>query len=132
MTPVPPSGKIFGRFLALIAALVAALAAVGYLPTERLGGERATIAMLVGCAIALVASVLGTVPVWLARGRGHAELIPTVFLAMGMRLGAALALGIGVALSGMLPIKPLLVWLLIAHGVLIVPDTLFGIKVLSQ
>lgn len=129
---MPPSGKLFGRFLALIAALVAALATVGYLPTQRLGGDRATIAMLAGCAIALLASALGTVPVLLARGRGHAELIPTVFLAMGIRVAAALALGIGVALSGLLPIKPLLVWLLIGHGVLIVPDTLFGIKVLSQ
>ena len=53
-------------------------------------------------------------------------------IAMVVRLGIAIVLGVGVALSGMVPQKPLLIWVATSHAAFLVPDTLLSIKVLAR
>lgn len=127
-----PGKKVFGQFLGFALVVAALLLALGFLPTRRLGGEAALPAMFVGCAVGVVASLVGTIPVLLARNRPHVEAWTAAMVAMGVRLGIAIVLGVGLALSGIWPPKPLLVWVVLSHGGLMVPDTLLGIKVLAR
>lgn len=127
-----PDRTIIGRYLGLMVMVTAALLLLGYAPTRRLGGEEAVPAMLVGCAISVVASVVGTLPVFLARNRPHLEAWTAAMVAMAVRLGIAIVLGVALALSGVFATKPLLIWVAVGHAAFLVPDTLFSIKVLAQ
>lgn len=123
---------LYGRFLVSTAVIAIAMPLIGYVPTRRLGGDEAIPAMLVGCLVALLASLAGTVPVLLARDRSPVDAVPAMMIAMGVRLGVAVVLGFAVAASGLVPAKPLLYWVVIAHAGLMIPDTHFSIKVLAQ
>lgn len=117
-------------FLALTAAIVAGLMALGFLPTRQLAGDGALAAMVAGCLISLVAAVAGTLPVILARGRPAADTVPSVMLSMAMRLGVVIVLGVAAAWSGWFEIGPLVVWLLVSHTALLVADVRFTKQIL--
>lgn len=127
-----PARKIFGQVLGLALATTAVLLALGYAPTRRFGGDEALPAMFVGCAVGVVASLLGAVPVILARNKPHIEAWTAAMGAMAVRLGVAIVAGVGLALAGTWPAKPLLVWVVISHVGLLIPDTLLSIKVLAR
>ncbi len=112
--------------------VTAALMALGYGPTRRLAGDEAVPAMLAGCAISFFASLVGTAPVLRARNEPHVAAWSAAMIAMAVRMGIALMLGVALALAGAFPAKPLLLWVVISHAVLLVPDTLLSIKVLAQ
>jgi hypothetical protein len=122
----PAAGYL--RFLVWATVVTAAVALLGYLPTQRLGGEGAIPAMLAGCAVGLLAALAGGVPVALGRRAGPAAAHQTMMLAMAVRFVAALALGLAVALSGQFAVRPLLVWIAIAYVVLLVVDTWYAVK----
>lgn len=124
--------RVFLQFLLLAGAIVVALIALGYLPTRRLAGEAGLAAMLAGCLVSLVASLAGTVPVFLARHRSHVEMVPAALVATATRLGVAIVLTTAVALAGSIATKPLLLWVVISHGGLLIADTMLSIKVLSK
>lgn len=123
---------IYGRFAALAIAVTALLAALGLLPTRRLAGDEAVGALLAGCAIGLAASLAGAVPVLLARGVETGQATPIAMMAMSVRLVLVIALGLIAAGSGLWAPKPLLVWVVISHAGLLIPDSLLSIKVLAQ
>lgn len=123
-----PAVMPYARFLAYGLATVAALVAVGYLPTRNLGGESAIPAMLAGCGLAFAASLAGTVPLLLARGRRPQERIPPLLGSMALRLTAAIGLAVAAALSGLFTVVPLLVWLLLAHLGLLAADTHYALS----
>lgn len=127
-----PGRKIFGQFLGLAAIVAVLLLVLGWAPTRRLAGEEALPAMFVGCAISVVGSLAGTVPVIMARNKPHVEAWSAVLAAMGIRLAIVIVLGAAFAFAGNWPTKPLLVWVALAHVGFLVPDTLLGIKVLAR
>lgn len=127
-----PGQKIFGRFSGLALALAAALLLLGYGPTRRLAGDEAVPAMIAAVAIAAVASLAGALLVYRARHRPHAEAWNAALGAMAARLGIAIVLGVAVALTGAFPVRPLLLWIVIAHAGFLVPDTLLSTQVLAR
>lgn len=120
------------RFVVQALVVVGLLLLLGYWPTQRLGGDGAVRAMFAGCAIGLAASLIGMVPVLLARGLSSPATVPAAMTAIGIRLAAAIMIGIGVAASGLVAPKPLLVWVVISHAGLLVPDTRLTIEVLAR
>jgi len=117
----------FWKFLAQAVGILALLAALGYLPTRRFGGDPALVAMAAACGICLTASVLGAVPIVLARGWEAARRLTAVLGAMALRLALVLLLGAAAALSGLIETPPLLIWLAVAHAGLLVADTRFAL-----
>ena len=112
------SGR-YARFLGLAVAIVVGLCAIGWLPTERLAGARATRAMLAGCAISLLSAALAgglliVVPADTPQGR-----MQRGFLAMMVRLVVVLVLGVAAALSGEFARSPLLFWMATAYVALL-------------
>lgn len=124
----PRTGGTYLRFLAMASALAAAVALVGLLPTRRLGGPGAVSAMLAGCAVSLIASACGGVPIALARGGSGQARLQAVLLSMAVRLAVELALVLAAALSGLFPRGPLLVWAALSYLVLLAADTGFALK----
>ncbi len=120
------------RFLALALGICVAILAAGYLPTLRIGGSEAVPAMFAGVAVALVASLAGAVPIFLARDVPTTAAWGPAMGSMGIRLMVALGLGVACALSGLWPVKALLLWVVIGHGAMMVPDTMLSIKILAH
>ena len=127
-----PERKIFGQFLGLALIVAVLLVALGYVPTRRWAGDEALLAMLAGCAVGVVASLFGTIPVFLAKSKPHVEAWTAALAAMGVRLGIVIVSGLALTLAGTLPAKPFLIWLVIAHAGLLVPDTMLSIKILAR
>jgi hypothetical protein len=111
------------KFLGLALALCALLIVAGYLPTERFGGGAAIRAMLVGVAVSLLASALGALPALLGEDKLGAGLAGTA-----IRLLVSLGLGLALALSGALALRPLLLWLALSYVALLPLDTRFVLK----
>lgn len=129
MSAAPPraAGRYL-RFVGRVAALAAAAALLGALPTRRLGGDGALLAMAVGCGISALGSAVGGLPFALARPGRAAETAPRGLLASALRPLVVLGLGLAAALSGRLPVAPLLVWLAISYVLLLVPDTRYALE----
>jgi hypothetical protein len=107
------------RFVAWALAAVVLVAALGFVPTRRLGGPGALASMMAGCAVGWAASALGGIPVALGRGRAAS---------MGLRFGVVLALGAAAAFSGWFSLKPLLIWIAISYLALLAVDTWYAVK----
>ena len=117
------------RFLIWAVAAAALVAALSWVPTRRLAGEDGVPAMLVGCALALLASIVGGIPV--ARSRRAptpAARFPALMGAMGLRFGVLLVLGASVALSGWFDREPLLLGAAVSYLALLAVDTWYAVK----
>lgn len=123
-------GAPYLRFLALTLGTVAVLMVVGLVPTRHLAGESGALAMVAGCAIAIVGALVGTVPVVLARERAAAETVPAVLLSIVLRLGVVVLLAFAAMRSGWFEPAPLLLWLVLSHAFLQVADLRFVKQVL--
>ncbi len=128
----PAERKNFVSFLSLLLGVAVLMMVAGYLPTRRLGGDAAVLAMFAGSAIGFVASLAGAALVLSARDRKGPDVVPVAMGAMAVRTGVALVVGIAVSLSGLVPAKPLLLWVVIAHAGFLIPDTHLSIKLLGQ
>jgi hypothetical protein len=127
MTGRSPSAGGYLRFLAWVVAVTAALALVGWVPTRRLGGEDAIPAMLAGCAVGILASALGGVPIALVRG-GQTARTQALLLSMAIRLGAVVILAVAAVLSGWFARGPLLLWIAIGYMAQLVVDTRYALQ----
>jgi hypothetical protein len=129
MTGTRPSAAEYLRFLAWAAVVAGLIAALGWIPARRLAGEDAGPAWLVGCALSLIASAVGGIPV--ARARRSADpaaRVPAVMAAMGLRFAVVLALGAAVALSGGLARGPLLLGVAASYLALLMVDTWYAVR----
>jgi hypothetical protein len=116
-------------FLVCVVAVVGALAALGYVPTRRLGGEEAVAAMWAGCAVGAVASLVGLLPFVFGRGVSTpAGRFQAMLLAMAVRFGVVLVLGLVAALSGWFEHGPLLLWIAISYVALLAVETRFALR----
>lgn len=88
--------------------------------------------MLAGCLVSFVASLVGILPVLAAKNQPHIEAWTAAMIAMVVRMGIVLILGIALALGGYFPQKPFLLWAVIAHAAFLIPDTLLSIQVLAK
>jgi hypothetical protein len=124
--PRPAGGYL--RFLGRVAATAAAAALLGAWPTRRWGGEGALLAMAAGCGISALGAAVGGLPFALAGGAPAAAVPVRALLAAALRSLLVLALGLAAALSGRLPVGPLLVWLAISYVLLLIPDTRYALE----
>jgi hypothetical protein len=118
------------RFLAWAVGVAAAVALLGWLPTRGLGGDSAVRAMLAGCAVSVVASAVGGVPIALARGAvspTQAVRMQALLMAMGLRFGAVVVLGLAAVLSGLFDRAPLLIWVAVSYAAQLVVDTRYAL-----
>lgn len=120
------------RFLAWVVGTAVLIALVGALPTRRLGGDEAIPAMIAGCAIGILASAAGGIPIALGRktatAADPAEKLKVMMLAMALRLVVVVALGAAASLSGELERVPLLLWIAIGYVTLLAVDTWYAAK----
>jgi|AP12_2_1047962.scaffolds.fasta_scaffold270852_1 hypothetical protein len=118
------------RFLVQAAGILGVLLALGTLPTVRLAGKGAVPAMLAGCALSVLASLAGAVPIWRATnrpgGRPPQELLPAMLGSIVLRFAAALVLAVAAVLSGWFATKPLLIWLAISYAGLLAVDVRYA------
>jgi len=112
------SGR-YTRFLSLAVAIVAGLCALGWLPTRRLAGAEAVVAMVAGCAISLVSAALAGWLLIVVGGETPEARMQRGFLAMVVRLAVVAVLGIAAALSGEIARQPLLFWIGTAYVALL-------------
>lgn len=131
------AGRRYLLFLAALAGLTLVLLAVGYLPTRSLAGQVGARAMLLGCAVCFVGSVVGGVPIALA-GRPRIEGNPGI---EGLKLFTAsmvLRLLVVAVLAGAVIVllgperKAFLLWLAISYLVLLAADTGYANAVLRR
>ena len=118
MTAMSRSGR-YARFLSLAVAIVLGLCALGWLPTRRLAGPGAVVAMFAGCAISLVSAVLAGWLLIVVGGDTPEARMQRGFLAMVVRLAVVVALGMAAALSGEIARQPLLFWIGTAYVALL-------------
>lgn len=117
------------RFVAWVVGVAGLAATLGYLPTRRLGGPEAVPAMLAGCAVGVLASLVGGLPVlWSRREPTPAERLNGMLFGLALRFGVALALGMAAALSGLFARYPLLLWVAISYLALLAVDTRYALK----
>jgi hypothetical protein len=116
------------RFLAWAVAVGAAAALLGYVPTRRLGGEGALPAMVAGCAIGVIASALGALPILISRKSGSAPSPVPGLLSMAIRLAVLVVLGLSMGLSGWFEVRPLVVWIAIGYGALLALDVWYAVR----
>jgi hypothetical protein len=123
-----PRDTRYARFLGWAAATVVALLLLGYLPTRRLGGERALVAMAVGCGIGWLSAALGGWPLLRAARRTPNERLQGMLLAMGVRAVVAMGLAALAIAASDLDRRSLLLWLAIAYGALLALEVRFSLE----
>ena len=113
-----PSSRYAG-FLALSVAIVAAICAIGFVPTRRLAGPDGVPAMFAGCGVSLIAAALAGVLLVAVTADSPQARMQRSFFAMIARLAVVVALGAAAALSGVFATEPLLFWIGAAYVVLL-------------
>jgi hypothetical protein len=103
----------------LALAVVLGLCAVGVVPTRRLGGNDAVLAMFTGCAISLLSAALAGLLLVSSAAPTPEARMQRSFLAMVVRLAVVVVLGAAAALSGMFATQPLILWIGIAYVALL-------------
>lgn len=116
------------RFLALAAVVGIALVLLGYPATRRLGGEEAIPAMIAGCAIGVLASAMGALPVFFSRRSGARDALRGMLLSMALRLAAVVVLGLAAGLSGWFEIRPLLIWIAFGYVAILPLDVRYAVR----
>lgn len=132
MTATMPSRsfavKRYGRFAASALVVAGCLVAIGYFPTRRIAGDSAVGAMIAGCCVSFLASLIGAIPIALAYGNPARNVMTSMSASMLVRLVALAAFGITALLSGWFDRAPLLIWMGISYMGLLVADTRFALR----
>jgi len=116
----------YARFLGWSALAVAALLVLGYLPTRRWGGERAVLAMTVGCAIGWVSAAVGGLPLRGAR-RTPQERLQGMMFGMALRVAAAAGLALATLAAFGVDRRALLLWLALSYCALLALEVKFAL-----
>jgi hypothetical protein len=107
------------RFLGAETLVVAALCAIGWVPTQRLAGSDAVPAMIAGCGISLLSAALSGWLLAALDGSTPEGRMRRGMFAMMARVGIVIALSIAAALSGEFARRPLLFWMATAYAALL-------------
>jgi hypothetical protein len=109
------AGRLYLRLATLLLVAGGALVLLGWLPTRRLGGTAGLQAMLAGCGVSYLASLIGALPVIRSERRHSAEDIATFMGSMLLRMTSAAVLTVVAALQGIFELKPLILWVGISY-----------------
>lgn len=115
----------------LVSALLALaiVVAVGALPTLRLAGRPGISALAAGTAVSGLGALFGALPVLRAvASGGTTKPVATFGSAVALRLIATLAGALAVALGSDVPRAPLLIWVGLAYGALLVAETRWMVR----
>lgn len=128
------ANRTFGHYyLTMIAASVLcglALLGIGYFPTLRITGGDGLTAMLVGVAVSVVATAMGSLPIALAL-TGPPDKVPIAILgATCVRFLVVLMLVAPLAYFEVVRQVPFVLWVAISYLVLLVADTLNAVFIL--
>lgn len=116
------------RFLGWAVAVGVALALLGYAPTRRLGGEGALPAMIAGCAIGVLTSAVGALPVARVRRSGSPVPLQGMLTSLALRFVTVLVLGLVTGLSGWFETRPLLIWIALGYMAQLALDTRYATR----
>ncbi len=122
----PTAGYLW--FLVWAVAVGAAAALLGAAPTRRLGGPVAIPAMLAGCAIGVIASAVGALPILISRRSGAAPSPLQGLISTAVRLGAVVVLALSVGLSGWFEWRPLLLWIALGYMAQLALDVWYAVR----
>jgi hypothetical protein len=125
--PRSPAAE-YRRFLVWAVAVGIAAALLGYAPTRRLGGVEALWAMAAGCAIGVIASAVGALPIAFSRRLGPSVSPLRGILAMGVRVAVVVVLGLSVGLSGWFETRPLLIWIALGYAAQLALDVWYAVR----
>lgn len=120
------------RFFLVSLAAACLTAGVGYLPTVRIAGDGAAVAMLAGCGVCLLGSWASAVPMLTAKKVSGGAGVQAVMGSMAVRFAVVLAGVLVIALSEIVVRGPFLIWTGISYLVLLVPDTWFLLRRQSE
>jgi hypothetical protein len=84
--------------------------------------------MLAGCAIGVIASAVGALPILMARRSGSAASPVQGLLSTAVRLAVLVVLGLSVGLSGAFEVRPLVVWIALGYGALLALDVWYAVR----
>lgn len=99
------------------------LVLVGIPVTRKVAGDAAVPALLLACAVSLIASLVGAVIILLSRELRGPNGVFAAMAAMGARLVIVALAGLLIALSGWVVLKPFLLWLALSYMALLIVDT---------
>jgi hypothetical protein len=88
--------------------------------------------MLVGCAASWLASAVGGAALLASERGGRGGDLKPPLVAMVVRLGVVIVLGVALALSGRVERTPLLLWIGISHLVLLLADARFAVEAVRR
>lgn len=120
--------KNFLILSALGVGTIALLLALGFVPTQRLGGSGAVQAMLIGCAVSLFGSLIGTIPMLASQRSTPQMLLQGQLFAMLTRMVIVMAAALSIALGGWFDRAALLIWVAISYMALLVPETIWVVR----
>lgn len=112
------------------AAMVAASSAIGILPTYRMGGAQAAVAMGIAAAVVWIVSAAGSAPVAFSRASDPRAVFVAVQIGMGLRFALTLAAASALALGTALPRTPLLLWIGIHYMLVLAVTTVLEVWLL--
>jgi hypothetical protein len=121
----------FARFVLWVMGAAVVIGALGYLPTRSFAQEGAVAAMFGALGAVSLASIIGGVPILMARWQGAAR-PQLVMVSMLVRLVAVVLLASILALSLDLAMAPFLIWLALTYLFLLVVDTRYAMTVLRD
>lgn len=125
--PAKPAAG-YARFVALAVGVTVAVGAIGLVPTRRLAGEDGLPALLAGCLIGLLSSLVGGLPIALSRDRTPAGRVTAMMGSTAARLAAVVILGAAAVLSGRFATIPLLGWSAISYAALLGVDAWYALR----
>jgi hypothetical protein len=97
-------------------------------PTLRLGGTEAAIAMGAGCAVGLAANWVGLLTFALLWSADRRNWAPAMLASTGVRFGAAVLLGLGLALTRWVAPVPFLIWVGLSYVVALMVEVVFLVR----
>lgn len=119
--------RSYARFVLLLTGVAAALIGIGLWLAPRFGGARFLEAMLFGCGLSWMASVIGGLPqVFVAKTQDASGVLVlgSTAIRMGITLGGALL----IALATDVARASFLLWVAVSYLVLLMVDVLFALQ----
>ncbi|RME37605.1 MAG: hypothetical protein D6788_09125 [Planctomycetota bacterium] len=119
------------RFAGLAIGVSMGLVAAGYPATNRWGGAASVPSLWTGCGVSLIGSLIGAIPpvLWSA---APDKAVVGWMAGMALRLLVVLILALAVVLGGWSERAAFLIWVAISYAVLLVVDTVYGVRTLSR
>lgn len=126
------SKSILLQYAASTLLIALALVAVGFVPTMRNAGGQGVSAMLAGCAVSLIGSWAGAIPLVFSGGGGAAHGANLALASMAVRIFIVAILATAVALTREFALAPLLIWVGISYMGFLIADTWFTVRITRE